>query len=79
MSDCLQFGFTRPVDELVIGFILARRRGLVDSFAAHGAFVAFRAVRTVVWSVFGARGSPLVLFDELGRFQLWNLTSKTAR
>jgi hypothetical protein len=54
---------------LEIGIILVRWRSLASSFAAHGAFVAFRAVRTVVRAVSGARRSPLTFFDRLAEFQ----------
>ena len=53
-----------------IRVILARWSRLADGVAAHGAFVTFWAVRTVVWAVFGARRSPLAFFDRLAHFQL---------
>jgi hypothetical protein len=55
---------TMPVNGL-IGIILVRWHSLASSFAAHSAFVAFWAVRTGVWAVFGARRSPLTFFGRL--------------
>ena len=58
-----------PVEWIGDRIILVRWRSLAGSFAAHGSFVAFWAVSTVVWAVFGARRAPLTLFDRLADFQ----------
>ena len=65
-------------NELETRIILGRWRSLAGGFAAHGALVAFWTVRTIVWSVFGARRSPFVLLDRLARFQSMNRTSIVA-
>ena len=62
-----------------IGIILVRWRSLAGSFAAHGAFVAFWAVRTVVWAVFGTRRSLLTFFDRLADVQSLNETPDLPR
>jgi hypothetical protein len=68
-----------PGDDLKTGIILARWHGLAGGVAAHGAFIALRAVGAIVRSVFGARGSPLTFLDRFAKFQSMILTSDLTR
>jgi hypothetical protein len=65
-------------DELGTGIILARWHGPSGGFAAHGAFIAFWAVGSFVWSVLGARRSPLTSLDGLAKFQQMHSTPDMA-
>src|SRR5437867_4857407 len=59
--------------------ILARCHSLVNSFAAHGALIAFRTIGPIVLSVFRARGSPSLFLGRFSKLQLTNFFSDVTR